>query len=104
MLGDDARGVGSIWGRSGNKKESAETFRKELDEMRAEHAKLEGLCRLLDKDLPTVEAAVVKLTNVVENLTRRMNIVEPQEQEDFNKLRFLQSRIVKLEEQMKGGM
>ena len=94
MLGDDARGVGSIWGRSGNKKESADIFRKELDEMRAEHVKLNELCRLLDKDLATVEAAVVRLTG-------RMNIVEPQEQEDFNKLRFLESRIIKLEAQMK---
>lgn len=97
MLGDDARGVGSIWGRSGKKDESVENFRKELDEMRAEHVKLGELCRVLDKDLATVEDAVVKLT-------RRMNIVEPQEQEDFNKLRFLQSRIIKLEEQMKGAV
>jgi hypothetical protein len=93
MLGDDARGVGSIWGRSGKKDESVEIFRKELDEMRAEHVKLGELCRVLDKDLATVAAAVLKLT-------RRMNIVEPQEQEDFNKLRFLESRINKLEAQM----
>jgi chromosome segregation ATPase len=104
MLGDDARGVGSIWGRSGKKLESAEIFRKELDEMRAEHVNLKALCRVLDKDLATVEAAVVNLTKVVENLTRRMNIVEPQEQEDFNKLRFLESRINKLEAQMKGAV
>lgn len=117
MLGDDARCVGSIWGKSQKKNESAEIFRKELDEMRAEHVKLKeldemrvehvklkALCRVLDKDLATVEAAVLKLTNAVENLTGRMNIVEPQEQEDFNKLRFLESRINKLEAQMKGGM
>jgi prefoldin subunit 5 len=103
MLGDDARGVGSIWGRSWKKDESVEIFRRELDEMRAEHVKLGELCRVLDKDLATVEAAVLKLSTLedaVKKLTYRMNIVEPQEQEDFNKLRFLESRINKLEAQM----
>jgi hypothetical protein len=54
-----------------------------------------------------VEAAVLKLSTLedaVKKLTYRMNIVEPQEQENFNKLRFLQSRIIKLEEQMKGAV
>ena len=121
MLGDDARGVGSIWGRSGKKDESVEIFRKELDEMRAEHVKLGELCRVLDKDLASVEAAVLKLSTLeatveaavlklstledaVKKLTYRMNIVEPQEQEDFNKLRILESRINKLEAQMKSAV
>lgn len=103
MLGDTAcgvSGVGSIWGRSETKvlldKLKAEQRAEQvlLDKLRDEHKKLEGLYRALDEDLADVEGAL-------EKLTIRMNWVEPQEQEDFNKIRFLESRIIKLEAQMK---
>lgn len=93
MLGGDARCVGAIWSRSGSAdgwKAALEQMRAELARFKEEHDQIRQLTKVLDKDLAEVEAGVKRLKE-------RMDVVEPQETEDFHKIRFLEERIIKLE-------
>lgn len=96
----------SIWGKRGRSPASAgsevEMMRKELELMRVEHGKMmehfERMRKwyaLLSRDLSTVEEDVRALKS-------RMDVVEPQEVEDFQAIRLLRDRVNKLESATKG--